>query len=155
MKEETVQKHIERIKEDEKRHGISDQDLSSMFLDGMFGKGKMTNSRRIMKIAEIAYFRGMMRGVRFVKDAETQYVLRNGELIEVPEESPTEHRMARTLFDIEQSPHLIPNIIPKDSLVEVIREVEHPDFYSGKGYLIFWKEKCYSDVVDSSRLEFI
>lgn len=60
--------------------------------------------------------------------------------------------MARLLYDIPQAPELQPNIIPKGVSVEVVREVEHPDFFSGKGYLIFWAEKAYADVVDASRL---
>lgn len=64
-------------------------------------------------------------------------------------------QMAKTLYDIEQNPELIPNVIPKGSLVELIREVEHVDFYSGKGYIIFWEEKAYADVVDISRVELI
>lgn len=64
-------------------------------------------------------------------------------------------RMAITLYPIKQSPGLIPDEIPVGELVEVVREVQHKDFYSGKGYLIFWEEKCYADVVDTSRLEFI
>lgn len=64
-------------------------------------------------------------------------------------------QMAITLYAIKQSPELVPNEIPVGKLVEVVREVEHKDFYSGKGYLIFWEEKCYADVVDKSRLEFI
>lgn len=63
--------------------------------------------------------------------------------------------MAKLLFDIQQAPELLPNIIPKGTLVEVIREVEHQDFWSGKGYIIFWSEKAYADVVDRSRLQFL
>lgn len=62
---------------------------------------------------------------------------------------------AITLFDIGVSPELIPSCIPKGVEVEVLREVKHKDFYSGTGYIIFWKEKCYADVVDTSILEFI
>lgn len=64
-------------------------------------------------------------------------------------------KMAITLYAIKQSPELIPNEIPSGVTVEVLREVEHVDFYSGKGFLIFWEEKCYADVVDGSRLKFI
>jgi hypothetical protein len=63
-------------------------------------------------------------------------------------------QMAETLFDIKQSPELIPNVLPKGVLVEVVREVDHKDFYSGKGYLIFWEQKAYADVVDSSIIKF-
>lgn len=87
MKEETFHEHIERIKEDAKRQGLTDEELASMFLDGMFGKGKMTNSPKTMKVAQVAYYRGMMRGVRTVKEAEVLYVLRNGEMEEVDTES--------------------------------------------------------------------
>lgn len=64
-------------------------------------------------------------------------------------------QMAVTLYPIQQSPELVPDEIPVGAIVEVVREVEHKDFYSGKGYLILWEEKCYADVVDISRLEFI
>ncbi|KZR58345.1 hypothetical protein [Pseudobacillus badius] len=64
-------------------------------------------------------------------------------------------KTAKLLFDIEQASELVPNVIPKGTTVEVIREVKHQDFLSGKGYIIFWPEKAYADVVDSSRLEFI
>lgn len=63
-------------------------------------------------------------------------------------------KMAKLLFDIQQASELIPNVIPKGTMVEVIREVEHQDFFSGKGYIIFWSEMAYADVVDASRLKF-
>jgi hypothetical protein len=76
MTDEKYEKHIQRIKEDAKRYGLTDEDMSSAYLDGMFGRGKLTSSSRIIRIAEIAYHRGMMRGVKFVKEAETQISLR-------------------------------------------------------------------------------
>lgn len=64
-------------------------------------------------------------------------------------------RFAETLNEINQAPYLIPNSIPKGTIVEVIREVKHKDFWSGTGYLIFWEDVAYADVVDGSRLKFI
>lgn len=61
--------------------------------------------------------------------------------------------MGELLCDIKQSPELIPNFIPKGTSVEIIRKVEHHDFYSGKGYVIYWEEKAYADVVDVSRIK--
>lgn len=65
-----------------------------------------------------------------------------------------EKRYAEVLMDIAQSPELVPDHIPKGVVVEIIREVEHADFHSGKGYIVYWKEKAYADVVDKSRLKF-
>lgn len=64
-------------------------------------------------------------------------------------------RFARVLDDITQCPQLVPDHIPMGSQVEILREVKHKDFYSGKGYVILWHEKCYADVVDVSKLEFL
>lgn len=64
-------------------------------------------------------------------------------------------KLAETICDIPQAPELVPNVIPKGTVVEVIREIEHKDFFSGTGYLILWVDKAYADVVDVSRLKFI
>ena len=63
-------------------------------------------------------------------------------------------QMAKTLHDVQQSPELTPNIIPKGAAVEVLREVKHDDFHSGTGYIIYWEPKAYSSVVDTSVLDF-
>lgn len=91
MKEERYQRHIKRIKDMAKKQGISEELLSTMFLDGMFGRGKMTTSAKTKRIAEIAYYRGMLRGVRFVKEAETPIVLHNGEIEEIPNMDDNEY----------------------------------------------------------------
>ncbi|MCR8982649.1 hypothetical protein [Brevibacillus laterosporus] len=57
-------------------------------------------------------------------------------------------KFAITLCAIEQSPKLTPDVIPKGVKVEILRMVEHGDFYSGTGYIIFWPEQYYADVVD-------
>ncbi|MCR8980910.1 hypothetical protein [Brevibacillus laterosporus] len=64
-------------------------------------------------------------------------------------------KFAITLCAIEQSPKLTPDVIPKGVKVEILRMVEHGDFYSGTGYIIFWPEQCYADVVDVSRVKII
>lgn len=61
-------------------------------------------------------------------------------------------QMGTLLLAIRQDPMLNPNEIPKGATVEILRTVEHEDFYSGKGYVILWHEKCYADVVDTSRV---
>lgn len=76
MTEEQAQKHIKRIRESALRDNrLTEEDLRSAYLDGMFGRGKMTNSRRAIKVAEIAYHRGMMRGVSFVQQGESPITL--------------------------------------------------------------------------------
>ncbi|WCK57119.1 hypothetical protein PP175_28430 (plasmid) [Aneurinibacillus sp. Ricciae_BoGa-3] len=76
MNEEAFRKHIERIKRDGRERGLTEEELSKPTLDGMFGKGKMTNSAKAIHIAEVAYFRGIMKGVRMVREADTPIVLR-------------------------------------------------------------------------------
>jgi hypothetical protein len=71
--DERYEKHIQRIKDEalRSRWGFTEDDFKTMCLDGI-----KTSSPRIWQLITLAYYRGMMRGVKRVKEGETPITLR-------------------------------------------------------------------------------
>lgn len=61
-------KHYIRVVEDAKRRGFTDEELESPYLDKLSHK---TKSHRIMRMIELAYYLGKLKGISEADDGFT------------------------------------------------------------------------------------
>lgn len=72
---EGLKRHYERIVQDAKRHGFTDEELERPYLDKL---SHQTKSGRIMRMISLAYYLGKLKGVSEVDEGLTPVTLRGG-----------------------------------------------------------------------------
>lgn len=67
-----LKRHYDRILEDAKKRKFTDEELASPYLDKL---SHQTKSPRIMRMIELAYYLGKLKGVKEIDEGKTPVVL--------------------------------------------------------------------------------
>jgi len=71
--EKIANRALEYIKEYATRDNFTEEELGNFTLDGF---DKLTSSRRMLRLIKLAYYRGMCRGTRIIKEMGVEITLR-------------------------------------------------------------------------------